>query len=173
MPESLDPCVATKCQYIPIPPQDIGMVYLPDQSNSLSLQSELSVYNPKLPMTMRFPGPEFCLENNLFLLVGSIPDKARRKLEVYFVANGTDEAFHLSVDLDQEYIRRWAVQDNLTEDIQGEPGEGTTIDRDEPFMMRCDLMRRSAKGGFKVGKGLKGHYTCWIFNPTESDSSIS
>ena len=44
---------------------------------------------------MRFPGPEFCLENNLFMIVGSIPAKAKKNLEVYFMANGTDEAFHL------------------------------------------------------------------------------
>ena len=66
-----------------------------DESNSLSLQSELSVYNPSLPLTMRFPGPGFCLENNLFMIVGSIPAKTKKNLEVYFVANGTDEAFHM------------------------------------------------------------------------------
>ena len=116
VPAVLEPCVATKCQHIPLPPPDIGMVYLPgrqlsphllsdqtelypfntsDESNSLSLQSELSVYNPSLPLTMRFPGPGFCLENNLFMIVGSIPAKTKKNLEVYFVANGTDEAFHM------------------------------------------------------------------------------
>ena len=66
--------------------------------DSLSLQSELSVYNPSLPLTMRFPGPGFCLENNLFMIVGSIPAKTKKNLEVYFVANGTDEAFHIRGD---------------------------------------------------------------------------
>ena len=30
--------------------------------------------------------------------------------------------------------------DNVTEDLQGQPGEGTTIDREEPFIIRirCD-----------------------------------
>ena len=139
VPSELDPCVATKCQYIPIPPPETGMIYLPDSSNSLSLQSDLSVYNPRLPLSMNFPGPEFCEEDSLFLIVGSIPSKARRNLQVYFATNGTDEAFHLCVDLEQEFIKRWGVHNNLTEDVQGEPGEGSTIDTDEPFMMRWDI----------------------------------
>ena len=107
---------------------------------------------------MRFPGPEFCLENNLFMIVGSIPAKTKKNLEVYFATNGTDEAFHMreglhftnlsktlsshtfSLELEEEYIRRWGVLDNVTEDLQGQPGDGTTIDREEPFIIRikCD-----------------------------------
>ena len=28
-----DPCVATSCQYIPFPPSDLDMVYVPDDQN--------------------------------------------------------------------------------------------------------------------------------------------
>ena len=72
------------------------------------------------------------------MIVGSVPLKAKRDLEVYFATNGTDEAFHICVKLDQEYVKRWGVHNNITEDLQGEPGDGTTIDRDEPFIMRFD-----------------------------------
>ena len=46
----------------------------------------------------------------------------------------------LSLELEEKYIRRWAVVDNLTEDQQGQLGDGTTIDREEPFIIRikCD-----------------------------------
>ena len=32
------------------------------------------------------------------MIVGSIPAKTKKNLEVYFVANGTDEAFHIRGD---------------------------------------------------------------------------
>ena len=44
-----------------------------------------------------------------------------------------DEAFHFPV---QEFIQRWAVPENITSGLVGEPGEGTTIDVDEPFLLR-------------------------------------
>ena len=36
----------------------------------------------------------------------------------------------------QEYLERWGVVDNVTTQLSGEPYEGTTIDRDEPFVIR-------------------------------------
>ena len=44
------------------------------------------------------------------------------------------------MELEEEYIRRWGVMANITENVQGQPGDGTTIDRDEPFIIRikCD-----------------------------------
>ena len=37
---------------------------------------------------------------------------------------------------EQEFIQRWAVPENITTGLIGEPGEGTTIDLDEPFLLR-------------------------------------
>ena len=37
---------------------------------------------------------------------------------------------------EQEFIQRWAVPENITSGLIGEPGEGTTIDLDEPFLLR-------------------------------------
>ena len=36
----------------------------------------------------------------------------------------------------QEMIQRWGVPENITTGLVGEPGDGTTIDLDEPFLLR-------------------------------------
>ena len=73
-PSTLDPCVATSCQVIPFPPPDIGMQHMEDEKNQITLESEFTVYNPKLAFTMKFPGPEFCGDNgDIMMVVGSVP----------------------------------------------------------------------------------------------------
>lgn len=137
MPEVFDPCVATSCQYIPFPPPEVGMEYVPDDQNSLSLLSESSFYNPKLPLKIRFPGPEFCEDNgDILMIVGEIKEKSRKPFEVVFETGTTNEAFHMKIDLANDVIQRWNIFNNFTSEIQGKPFEGTTIDRDEPFMLR-------------------------------------
>ena len=46
------------------------------------------------------------------------------------------ELFHILIDPDNEVITRWGVAQNVTQGQTGSPGEGTTIDRDEPFVIR-------------------------------------
>ena len=46
------------------------------------------------------------------------------------------EAFHVLVQPDQEFVQRWAVTENTTTGLAGEPGDGTTVDLDEPFILR-------------------------------------
>ena len=58
-------------------------------------------------------------------------------MDLAFAGPGIDEAFHLKIDPDQEFLERWGVVDNVTTQLSGEPYEGTTIDRDEPFVIRC------------------------------------
>ena len=61
-------------QVIPFPPPDIGMQHAPDEKNQITLESEFTVYNPKLAFTMKFPGPEFCGDNgDIMMVVGSVP----------------------------------------------------------------------------------------------------
>ena len=75
-PGTLDPCVATSCQVIPFPPSEIGMVYSPDENNRITLASEFNIYNPRLPLGMKFPGPEFCADNgDIMMIVGSFPEE--------------------------------------------------------------------------------------------------
>ena len=75
-PGTLDPCVATSCQVIPFPPPEIGMVYSPDENNRITLASDFNIYNPRLPLSMKFPGPEFCTDNgDIVMIVGSFPEE--------------------------------------------------------------------------------------------------
>ena len=46
-----------------------------------------------------------------------------------------DESFHILIDLNLDMIQRWGTLSGVREGV-GEPGEGTTIDTDEPFMLR-------------------------------------
>ena len=137
VPNELDICAATSCQVIPFPPKSIGMVYTPDAKNNISLASEFSIYNPTLPMEMKFPGGHFCGDNQeQMMIVGTIPLESEEALEVIFATGGLDEAFHIRVDADNEVVTRWGVSQNVTQEVNGLPGEGTTVDRDEPFVLR-------------------------------------
>ena len=50
------------------------MLHAPDEKNQITLESEFTVYNPKLAFTMKFPGPEFCGDNgDIMMVVGSVP----------------------------------------------------------------------------------------------------
>jgi hypothetical protein len=86
---------------------------------------------------MPFPGPEFCGDNNQkLMIVGRIPGDGKALPEFALMGPGTDEALHLVLDPDLEFLLRWGVVANVTAGLSGEPGEGTTIDRDEPFTIR-------------------------------------
>ena len=137
VPSVLDNCAATSCQVIPFPPKGIGLQYTPDEKNNISLASEFSVYNPALPLTMKFPGGQFCGDNQeQMMIVGTIPSDGKEPPEIIFAGEGLYEAFHVRVDADNEVVTRWGVALNVTQGEQGQPGEGTTIDRDEPFVLR-------------------------------------
>ena len=103
VPSKLDTCAATSCQEIPFPPKEIGLVYTPDEKNNITLASEFSVYNPTLPMVMKFKGVSFCDDNReQMMVVGKIPADSEERPEFVFRGNGTDEAFHFRIDVDAE-----------------------------------------------------------------------
>ena len=52
-----------------------------------------------------------------------------------------DESFHILIDLKHDMIQRWGTFGGLREGA-GQRGEGTTIDKDEPFMLRCPTVFR-------------------------------
>ena len=49
-----------------------------------------------------------------------------------------DEAFYFPV---QEFIQRWGVLEDSPVELVGDPGDGTTIDLDEPFLLRWNHSR--------------------------------
>ena len=57
-------------------------------------------------------------------------------LKVIFAADGIDEALHVEFDVKAEVVRRWSVLDNVTGEIFGTEGDGTSIDLEEPFVIR-------------------------------------
>jgi hypothetical protein len=66
-------------------------------------------------MTMKFKGPEFCGDNrDQIMVVGKIPTKGKKQPEIVFRGNGTDEAFHIRIDADREFVERWANAQNTT-----------------------------------------------------------
>ena len=66
-----EPCKI--CQVIPFPPEDTGMIFQPDPANPITLVSDYTVYNPKLPLKMAFPD-DFCGDNgNIMMIVGIVP----------------------------------------------------------------------------------------------------
>ena len=40
------------------------------------------------------------------------------------------------MDIKNEMVQRWAVFENVTQEIFGAPGDGSSIDFDEPFVLR-------------------------------------
>ena len=42
----------------------------------------------------------------------------------------------MEFDVKAEVVRRWSVLDNVTGEIFGTEGEGTSIDLEEPFVIR-------------------------------------
>ena len=57
-------------------------------------------------------------------------------LKVIFAADGIDEALHVEFDVKAEVVRRWSVYENVTGEIFGAAGDGTSIDLEEPFVIR-------------------------------------
>ena len=62
--------------------------------------------------------------------------KSKKVLEVIFAADGIDEALHVQFDVKNEVVYRWSVLDNVTQESFGTEGEGTSIDLEEPFVIR-------------------------------------
>ena len=65
-----------------------------------------------------------------------MPARSTADLEIIFATSTTNEAFHVQVDLKHDVILRWGMFGNATQFPHGELFEETTIDYDEPFMIR-------------------------------------
>ena len=140
-PSLLPRCGSTACQDIPFPPRSVGMEYSPDAKNNMTLVSDYTIYNPRLPFSMNFPGPQQCDGEQKLMIVGQISSSMRKFPEI--ILHGTasgDESFHILLDVEQKYIQRWSVLQGVEQLMEGKPFEGTTIDFDEPIILtlRCD-----------------------------------
>ena len=57
-------------------------------------------------------------------------------MHIVFGQNDTNEAFHMHFDIRNDFVSRWGMLDNVTQERVGSPEDGTTIDFDEPFLLR-------------------------------------
>ena len=116
------------------------MILMEDADNMITLETESSKYSPRLPVSLKFPGSEMCTDGGIMLVVGTIPKKSRKPLQIVFYAeDGFDEAFHIVLNISFNYIERWGVFENVSTEHLGQPGDGTSIDYDEPFVMRSGI----------------------------------
>ena len=61
-------------QVVPFPDPETGLIYQPENENSISFTSEFIVYNPRMKYSMNFPDIEFCGESDdILLIVGTFP----------------------------------------------------------------------------------------------------
>jgi hypothetical protein len=69
------------------------------------------------------------------VVVGNIPAGSLALPELAVKAGPVDEALHVTVGVEEEVVRRWGVINGSSVGLQGEAGEGTTIDIEEPFVI--------------------------------------
>ena len=61
-------------QVVPFPDPETGLIYQPENENSISFTSEFIVYSPRMKYSMNFPDIDFCGESDdVLLIVGTFP----------------------------------------------------------------------------------------------------
>ena len=124
------------CQNIPFAPSETGLVYQNDPLNPMTLVSDFSLYVPPVPLEMKFFGSEFCGDNKMrLMMVASVPAGSKANPEIVMAGEGDNEALHVELDIDLDYVKVWGVNNGTKVQEAGEPGDGTTIDVGEPFIM--------------------------------------
>ena len=141
VPIKLPECVATSCPIVPVPPKYTGLQFYHDPANDFRLDSPYSKYNPPMPAKIPFPGPDFCQNPDTTLkIIGKlISDKRNSYGHIAFETDGQNEAFHVKISLFDNVVYRHSLFNN-SETTQGFPGDGTSLDLMEPFLIliSCD-----------------------------------
>lgn len=140
----------TACQTMPAPPPATGLVLDLGPGDKVAsgetpdgvMQPIPSIligdkeFNPKIPFFLPIPEGGICEGDLKVVIVGNIPTDGKTYPE--FVVKGPgprDEAFHVMIGLEEETVWSWGVNNGSMEGQQGEAGEGTTIDVEEPFVL--------------------------------------
>ena len=98
-------------------------------------------YNPVIPASLSFPGKRFCSKNTKLLTIGSIPLNVRKVPAIIIATeNGENEGIHINLNLKKQVIERYTLLNGTKSEIGGTPGDGTSIDFEEPFVLNlsCD-----------------------------------
>ena len=136
-PPILDPCSVTSCQTMPTSPDDTGLVLTsgPESSDS-------QLFSPRLPAIVSIPPSGMCGDMVKLMVVGKIPTKARKDLEIVVNSKDLTEAIHVQISLKKKGVWIWSVIDNngTIDGLIGQEGEGSSIDYDEPFMIKYNQL---------------------------------
>ena len=86
---------------------------------------------------MKFPGVDFCGEfDQKLMVVGKVLEESTLMPEIVFHAHNDEQAFHVLLDLANNYVDWWGVFEGEESKREGRPNDGTTIGFDEPFVLR-------------------------------------
>ena len=74
------------------------------------------------------------------MLIGYIPRTVRHVPALLVASNMSNEGIHINLNLKNQVIQRYSVTNGTKSTIDGLPGDGTSIDYDEPFVLNlsCD-----------------------------------
>ena len=74
------------------------------------------------------------------MLIGNIPKTGKTVPSLFIASNMSNEGIHINLNLGKKVIERYSVTNGTKSNIDGKPGEGTSIDYDEPFVLNlsCD-----------------------------------
>ena len=74
------------------------------------------------------------------MLIGYIPKTVRYVPALLVASNMSNEGIHINLNLKNQVIERYSVSNGTKSSIDGLPGDGTSIDYDEPFVLNlsCD-----------------------------------
>lgn len=99
-----------------------------------------SLYFPKIPATLKFPGPTFCSKNTKLMVIGSIPKSDKTVPAMLIADNAGNKGISINIDLKNQMIERYSELNGTKSEIGGAIGDGTSIDFEEPFILNlsCD-----------------------------------
>ena len=98
-------CSELSCQIMPRSPSETGLVLTngPDSS-------EFKIFSPRLPVAIPVP-KKVCEKDFKFMLVGTVPYRARNDLEIIALGKNFSEAIHIKISVKKEEILMWSVID--------------------------------------------------------------
>lgn len=141
-PATLPPCIATHCPIIPFPPPSTGLIFHTSTakgSDSFLLTSQFSAFGPRIPARLPFPGPGFCQaeQKQVMMAIGRVTSTGKRNpTDISFLTEEGDEGFHARISLGDSAVYGWRSANGSVDNFYGSPGDGTSIDLNEPFVLK-------------------------------------
>ena len=82
----------TACQTMPVSPPETGFILTtgPDSSTS-------QLFSPRLPISVEIPKEGLCTTDVKFMLVGTVPSRARKDIEIIVPGFNFTEAIHVQI----------------------------------------------------------------------------